>query len=82
MKLKRIMSVVLAALMMTSAIAVGTITSSAATNIYEEAAHKIDNEFRYDGNDLGATYTPEETTFSSWVKSPAPFSGRLSVSRR
>ena len=67
MKLKRIMSVVLAALMMTSAIAVGTITSSAATNIYEEAAHKIDNEFRYDGNDLGATYTPEETTFKVWA---------------
>ncbi len=67
MKLKRIMSVVLTAMILVTAITVGTVSSSAATNIYEDAAHQIDSQYRYDGNDLGATYTPEATTFKVWA---------------
>ncbi|MBQ9673135.1 MAG: type I pullulanase [Ruminococcus sp.] len=69
MRIKRMISVILTAMMATSAVTVGTITSSAASNPteYENAAHEIDQQYRYDGTDLGATYTPASTTFKVWA---------------
>jgi type I pullulanase len=68
MKLKRIISVVLVVVMTATMFVVGTISSSAAGSPtkYETAAHEIDSKYAYSGNDLGATYSPEETTFKVW----------------
>jgi type I pullulanase len=68
MKLKRIISVALVVVMTAAICTVSTISSSAASNPtrYETAAHEIDSEYAYDGQDLGATYSPEQTTFKVW----------------
>ena len=34
-------------------------------NIY--STEKFEKEFTYSGSDLGATYTPEKTTFRVWA---------------
>ena len=68
MKLRRIISVVLAIMMVATIIPFAVISSSAAAaNKYETAAHEIDSKYRYDQTDLGATYTPEQTTFKVWA---------------
>ncbi len=68
MKLKRIISVILTVMMLASVIPASTLTSSAlSATKYETAAHELDSKYRYDGNDLGATYTPEATTFKVWA---------------
>lgn len=68
MKIKSIISVVLTVLMIASVIPFATISSSAVTATkYETAAHEIDKQYRYDGNDLGATYSKESTTFKVWA---------------
>ena len=68
MKLRRIISIVLAIMMVATIIPFATISSSAAAaNKYETAAHEIDSKYRYDQTDLGATYTPEKTTFKVWA---------------
>ncbi len=36
-------------------------------NSYQVAAQALDAEYAYDGNDLGATYTPTKTTFKLWA---------------
>ncbi|MEE0957838.1 MAG: type I pullulanase [Ruminococcus sp.] len=40
--------------------------TGAATNPYAEAAHALDAEYSYDGDDLGANYSPEKTVFKLW----------------
>lgn len=62
-------SVILSAMLATSAVTAGSLSSSAATppTAYEEAAHKIDRQYRYDGTDLGATYSKDSTTFKVWA---------------
>ena len=74
---KKIISVLLAACMLAST---AVVSSFAATvdntatgagsfpldNKYTQAVEAIDAQYRYDGNDLGATYTPEKTTFKVW----------------
>ncbi len=74
---KKFVSIVLALCMLGSTTA---ITSMAATtdaetvsggsfaidNAATEALEALDTEYRYDGNDLGATYSKEETTFKVW----------------
>ncbi|MCH5201768.1 MAG: type I pullulanase [Oscillospiraceae bacterium] len=69
MKLKRIISVILTVMMLVTVIPVATLNSSAASTPtkYETAAHELDSKYRYDGHDLGATYTPEATTFKVWA---------------
>ena len=67
MKLRRIISIILAIMMVATIIPFATISSSAAANKYETAAHEIDSKYRYDQTDLGATYTPEKTTFKVWA---------------
>ena len=49
-----------------SAFAADTDAQTSAANPKATAAQAIDQEYRYDGNDLGATYTPEATTFKVW----------------
>lgn len=69
--MKRIISVVLSIMMLATVIPFATVSSSAATastpTKYETAAHKIDSMYRYNGTDLGATYTKEATTFKVWA---------------
>lgn len=47
----------------------------AVDNAYTTAGKNIDDEYTYTGNDLGATYTPESTTFKVW----APTATEVSV---
>lgn len=69
--MKRIISVVLTIMMLATVIPFATISSSAATastpTKYETAAHELDSKYRYNGADLGATYTKEATTFKVWA---------------
>ena len=44
-------------------------------NPYSAAAKELDRNYAYDGDDLGCTYTPEQTTFKLW----APTSTKASV---
>ncbi len=37
------------------------------TNPYQIAAQALDAQYAYDGDDLGATYTPSATTFKVWA---------------
>ncbi|MCH5303663.1 MAG: type I pullulanase, partial [Ruminococcus sp.] len=41
--------------------------SSGASNSYTSASQSLDDRYGYDGNDLGATYTPQATTFKVWA---------------
>ena len=69
--MKRIISVVLTIMMLVTVIPFATVSSSAATastpTKYETAAHELDSKYRYNGADLGATYTKEATTFKVWA---------------
>lgn len=75
---KKILSVVLACCMLTSTAAVSTLAatvdnnavsagSNALDNKYTQAVEALDAQYRYDGKDLGATYTPGKTTFKVWA---------------
>ncbi len=64
MKFKKTIAVVLSAMMMTTAAAIPT-SVSAASNRYYDQAVELD-KLAYNGNDLGANYTPESTTFKVW----------------
>ena len=69
---KKIVSSVLAVCMLAStsaltAFAAKSSDSVAATpNPYVVAVEAIDSEYAYDGNDLGAVYSPEQTVFKVW----------------
>lgn len=77
MKFKRIISVVLSTLMLASVASVATSAASeSSANPYEQQAARYDQK-KYDGNDLGATYSKESTTFKVW--SPAASSVKLNL---
>ncbi len=70
---KKIVSAVLAACMLAStsvvagfAATVDDSSSVGVTTAYSKACEALDKEYIYSGNDLGATYTPEKTTFKVW----------------
>ncbi len=70
---KKIVSAVLAVCMLASTSALSgfaaTTDSTAivgANTPYSNACEAIDSEYSYSGNDLGATYTKESTTFKVW----------------
>ncbi|MBQ8539314.1 MAG: type I pullulanase [Ruminococcus sp.] len=70
-KMKRILAIVLAVLMLTSVATVGTFAETnekAVTNNnpYSVAAMALDDEYAYDG-ELGAVYSPEKTSFTLWA---------------
>lgn len=69
---KKILSAMLCVLLVVSSIVVaGAATtdasSTSADTPYSFASQQLDEEYGYDGNDLGATYTPEATTFKVWA---------------
>ncbi|MGN1130065.1 MAG: alpha-amylase family glycosyl hydrolase, partial [Ruminococcus sp.] len=69
---KKILSAMLCVLLVVSSIVVaGAATtdasSTSADTPYSYASQQLDEEYGYDGNDLGATYTPEATTFKVWA---------------
>ncbi len=41
-------------------------STAAAVNNYAQAAHALDATYGYDGDDLGAVYTPQKTVFKIW----------------
>lgn len=67
---KKILSVVLCLLLFASitvpVYAESNTTSTTSTNPYTVASQEIDTLYGYDGDDLGANYTPEKTTFKVW----------------
>ena len=70
-KVKRILAIVLAVLMLTSLATVGTSAKttaelSANNNPYSVAAMALDDDYAYTG-ELGAKYSPTETTFTVWA---------------
>ncbi len=42
-------------------------TASGDSNTYTKASQELDNRYGYDKDDLGATYTPNGTTFKVWA---------------
>ncbi len=73
-KFKRILSIVLALLMLTSIATVGTFAETTDetdepvvnANPYSAAAMALDDEYAYSGT-LGAIYTPSQTEFKVWA---------------
>lgn len=66
MKFKKVVALIVTVMMIVSVIAIPVNASAATvTNAYANAAAKLDEQ-AYDGDDLGATYTPEATTFKVW----------------
>ena len=68
---KKILSSVLAACILASSGTVAALAAQseavgAAVNPYQVAVEAIDAEYTYEGNDLGATYSPERTAFKLW----------------
>ncbi len=48
-----------------------------ATNSYAQASQEIDDEYGYDGTDLGATYSKSATTFKVWAPTATSVSVNL-----
>ena len=65
MKFKKAIALALSAMMATTAIAIPVNASAAVTNKYAVEAAKLDEQ-AYTGDDLGANYTPDATTFKVW----------------
>ena len=65
-RIRRVMAIALSLMLIVSVFCVPTVF--AAGNYYEEYAAGLD-EKAYTGDDLGATYTPEATTFKVWSPS-------------
>ena len=71
-KMKRILAIVLSVLMLASMATVGTFAETTGestvvnNNPYSVAAMALDEEYAYDGA-LGATYSPNNTTFTLWA---------------
>ena len=69
MKLTKILSILLAVLMVVSSLTLLSVSAEsevASDNPYSVAAMELDELYAYDGDDLGSTYTPEATTFKVW----------------
>ena len=70
MKLRKILSILLATIMVLSSLALLTVSAESEvvnSNPYSVAAMELDEQYAYDGDDLGCTYTPEATTFKVWA---------------
>lgn len=65
MKIRRVMAVMLSLLMIAGVFCMPT-AFAATGNFFEEEAAALDQQ-AYDGDDLGAVYTPESTTFKVWA---------------
>ena len=65
MKIRRVMAVMLSLLMIAGVFCMPT-AFAATGNFFEEEAAALDQR-AYDGDDLGAVYTPESTTFKVWA---------------
>ena len=65
-KTKKLISLLLCAVLVVSMMSVAIVSTSAATNPYSDAAMALDQEYAYDG-ELGAIYSPEATTFKVWA---------------
>ncbi len=70
---KKLVSAVLAVCMLASTSVLTSFAAKADDNStvgantpYSNACEAIDSEFAYNGNDLGATYAPDKTTFKVW----------------
>ncbi len=70
----KILASVLAACMLTSTAAIGGFAATAEGIVgenedtyYSNKAKAVDTQYAYNGDDLGATYTPERTTFKVWA---------------
>ncbi len=69
---KKIVSAVLAFCMVASTSIVSCFAATAAKDnvgadtAYVQACEKLDKDYAYNGNDLGATYSPEKTVFKVW----------------
>ncbi len=67
---KKILSTLLCVALILSSIvlvsAADTSVSSSGDNKYTTASQNLDDTYGYDNDDLGATYTPEATTFKVW----------------
>lgn len=66
MRIKKLISICLVAIMVVSTCSVAMINTAAAGNPYSDAAMQLDRDYAYDG-ELGALYTPEKTTFKVWA---------------
>lgn len=69
MKLRKILSILLAVMMVLSTLTLITVSAESEvenSNPYSVAAMELDEKYAYDGDDLGSTYTPEATTFKVW----------------
>ena len=64
MKFKKVISIVLTLMLIVTAVAI-PVNASAVTNKYADAANALDAQ-AYTGDDLGAIYSPESTTFKVW----------------
>lgn len=69
---KRILSTLLCVLLMVSSLVVASAattdkSSTSATTASSAASQELDDKYGYNGNDLGATYTSESTTFKVWA---------------
>lgn len=68
---KRILSTLLCVLLVASSVVMASAattesTATSATTTSSLKAQELDEKYGYNGNDLGATYTPESTTFKVW----------------
>ncbi|MBQ9680051.1 MAG: type I pullulanase [Ruminococcus sp.] len=75
-KTKKLISLLLCAVLVASMMSVAIVSTSAATNPYSDAAMALDQEYAYDG-ELGAIYSPEATTFKVW----APLATEVKLNR-
>ena len=69
---KRFLSVLLCVLMIASTVVFAAAAEAenqtvTVKNPFTAAAIELDTKYGYDGDDLGATYTPESTTFKVWA---------------
>ncbi len=68
---KTVSALLIAALVISAVISVCAVDSSkqssGASNSYTRASQNLDNNYGYDGKDLGATYTKSATTFKVWA---------------
>ncbi len=69
---KKLLSTLLAVVLVASSVVMTSAadTSKAQTGLdteYSNASQELDEKYGYDGDDLGATYTPEGTTFKVWA---------------
>ncbi len=77
---KKFLSILLCAILIASSVVMAsaaTAKSSTGDTAYATAARQLDNNYGYNGNDLGATYSKESTTFKVW----APTASKITLNR-